>query len=66
MKTQAKVLVAALCAVLLVVGSVMGTLAYLTDRQAVVNTFTVGNVDITVDEAPVTPDGEVIDRKSVV
>lgn len=60
MKTQAKVLVAALCAVLLVVGSVMGTLAYLTDRQAVVNTFTVGNVDITVDEAPVTPDGEVI------
>jgi hypothetical protein len=38
----------------------MGTLAYLTDRQAVVNTFTVGNVDITVDEAPVTPDGEVI------
>jgi hypothetical protein len=26
----------------------------------VVNTFTVGNVDITVDEAPVTPDGEVI------
>lgn len=60
MKTQAKVLIAALCAVLLVVGSVMGTLAYLTDRQAVVNTFTVGNVDITVDEAPVTPDGEVI------
>lgn len=60
MKTKAKVLIAALCAVLLVVGSVMGTLAYLTDRQAVVNTFTVGNVDITVDEAPVTPDGEVI------
>ena len=60
MKTQAKVLIAALCTVLLVVGSVMGTLAYLTDRQAVVNTFTVGNVDITVDEAPVTPDGEVI------
>lgn len=63
MKTKAKVLIAALCAVLLVVGSVMGTLAYLTDRQAVVNTFTVGNVDITVDEAPVTPDGEVIPDK---
>ena len=38
----------------------MGTLAYLTDRQEVVNTFTLGDVDIKVDEAPVTPDGKPI------
>lgn len=60
MKAKAKVLTLALCAVLLVVGSVMGTLAYLTDSQEVVNTFTVGDVDIKVDEAPVTPDGKPI------
>lgn len=61
MKSKAKVLIIALCAVLLVVGSVMGTLAYLTDTQEVVNTFTVGDVDIKVDEAPVTPDGKPIE-----
>ncbi len=38
--------------------SIYGTLAYLTDSDTVVNTFTVGNVDITVDETEVTPDGE--------
>lgn len=58
MKSKTKVLIAALCALVLVVGSVVGTLAYLTDRQEVVNTFTVGDVDIKVDEAPVTPDGK--------
>lgn len=61
MKSKAKVLLLALCAVLLVVGSVMGTLAYLTDTQEVVNTFTVGDVDIKVDEAPVTPDGKPVE-----
>lgn len=61
MKSKAKVLILALCAVLLVVGSVMATLAYLTDSQEVVNTFTVGDVDIKVDEAPVTPDGKPVE-----
>lgn len=37
-------------AVLLVTGSVLGTLAYLTDTESAVNTFTVGKVAITVDE----------------
>lgn len=50
MKKAKKVVALALCAVMLVVGSVAGTLAYLTDKDAVVNTFTVGNVDITLDE----------------
>lgn len=38
--------------------SIYGTLAYMTDSSTVVNTFTVGNVDITVDETEVTPDGQ--------
>ncbi len=43
-----------LCAVLLVAGSVAATLAYLTSQTTVVtNTFTVGNIAITLDEAKV-------------
>lgn len=53
MKKMKKVLALVLCAMLLVVGSVMGTLAYLKDDAAVSNTFTVGNVEITMDEAKV-------------
>lgn len=40
--------------------SVMGTLAYLTDRDSVANTFTVGNVNIILDEADVDEDGQII------
>ena len=57
MKTKSKVLLVTLCVVLLVVGTVMGTLAYLTDSKEVVNTFTVGDVEIKVDETDVNPDG---------
>ena len=59
MKTKAKVLVTALCAVLLVAVSVLGTIAYLTEKDTVTNTFTVGSVSITLDEAEVNPDGTV-------
>ncbi len=53
-KKTRKVLLTAFCAVLLVVGTIMGTMAYLTDTtQQVKNTFTVGKVDITLDEAKV-------------
>lgn len=41
--------------------SVMGTLAYLTDSESVTNTFTVGQVDIVLDEADVDENGEVIE-----
>ena len=51
MKKRSKVMLTALCAVLLVVGSVFGTVAYFTDSEAVTNTFTVGQVKITMDEA---------------
>lgn len=50
MKKAKKVVALALCAVLLVVGSVTGTMAYLTSQDEVVNTFTVGNVNIILDE----------------
>lgn len=58
---KSKVLLLSVCAVLLVVATVLGTLAYLTDRDTVVNTFTVGQVDIVLDEADVNPDGTVIE-----
>ena len=49
-----------LCAVLLVTASVLGTMAYLTSRDEVVNTFTVGKVAITLDEAKVNADGTAV------
>ena len=52
-----------LCAVLLVAASVLGTMAYLTDSKGVKNTFTVGNVAITLDEAKVDDNGNAIDKQ---
>lgn len=46
------------CAVLLVVGSVAGTMAYLRSTAEVVNTFTFGNVSITMDETLIGEDGQ--------
>lgn len=57
MKTARKALLLALCAVLLVGATVMGTMAYLTSTQTVTNTFTVGKVAITLDEAKVDTNG---------
>lgn len=54
---KSKVLITILCSVLLVTVSVLGTLAYLTSQDEVVNTFTVGKVNITLDEAAVNVDG---------
>ena len=61
MKTRRKALLLSLCAVLLVVASVMGTMAYLTSSDTVTNTFTVGKVQITLDEAAVNLDGTPIE-----
>ena len=58
MKSKKKVFVTVLCAAALVVASVLGTMAYLTSQiETVTNTFTVGNVAITLDETDVTPMG---------
>ena len=53
MKRLTKTLLLVLCAILLVAGSVLGTVAFLTDSKEVENTFTVGNVQIKLDEAVV-------------
>lgn len=61
MKTKSKALLLTLCAVLLVTASVLGTMAYLTSTASVENTFTVGSVKITLDEAKVTTDGKPVE-----
>lgn len=57
MKKAKKILALLLCAALLVGATVAGTVAYLTDKEDVVNTFTVGNIDIKLDEADVDGNG---------
>lgn len=58
-----KAMLALVCALALVVGSVMGTMAYLQDTTDVVtNTFTVGKVKITLDEIDVDIDGVPVEK----
>lgn len=45
-----KTLAVAMCAVLLVAGSIAGTMAYLTAEKTITNTFTAGKVDIALAE----------------
>lgn len=59
---KSKAILMALCAVLLVAASVMGTLAYLTSTDTVTNTFTVGNVQIKLDEAKANTDGTLVEN----
>ena len=56
-KNLKKLLLAVCCAALLVCVSIGATVAYLTSKDTVTNTFTVGKVAITLDEAKVTADG---------
>ncbi len=66
MKTGKKALLLALCAVLLVAATVMGTMAYLTyTTEAVVNTFTIGKVELDLDEANVDTKGVKVDETRV-
>ena len=55
-----KILVACLCVALAVLTIAGTTLAYLTSKDTVTNTFTVGNVSITLDEVQVNPDGTAV------
>ena len=62
MKKFAKVMAFMLCAALLVCGGIFGTLAYLTSQTGTItNTFTVGNVKITLDEGKIDADGQIPD-----
>lgn len=60
MKTVRKTLILAACAIMLVCATIAGTLAYLTANDSVTNTFTVGNVSITLDEAKVDENGDAV------
>ena len=55
-----KILVACLCVALAVLTIAGTTLAYLTSKDTVTNTFTVGNVQIKLDEAAANPDGSLV------
>ena len=55
-----KTLTVIIALVLVVVMSVAGTVAYLTSSDTVTNTFTVGNVQIKLDEAKANPDGSLV------
>jgi len=59
-----KALVALVCAVALVTATFLGTMAYFTDNDSVTNTFTVGKVGITLDEAKVNEDGTYVTDKT--
>lgn len=61
MKTKSKALLLTLCAVLLVTASVLGTMAFLTSNDEVVNTFSVGSVAIKLDEAKAKTDGTLVE-----
>jgi len=66
-KTQKKLRKALLlisCAALLVCITVGVTVAYLTDDAKVTNTFSVGKVDITMDEATVNEYGKLLDKNN--
>ena len=62
MKKTRKILAMAACAILLVCISVGATVAYLTSTDTVTNTFTVGQVKITLDEAKVNADGKPVNK----
>ena len=61
MKTAKKAMLMTLCAIILVVATVFGTMAYLTSTDEVVNTFTVGKVEIKLDEAKANTDGSLVE-----
>lgn len=56
-----KILVACLCVALAVLTIAGTTLAYLTSKDTVTNTFTVGNVAIKLDEAKANTDGTLVE-----
>ena len=58
MRKAKTIAISALCACALVAGSVAATVAYLTSEDDVVNTFTVGTLEISLDEADIDDSSE--------
>lgn len=61
MTKMKKIALIAVCAMLLVCVTIGATVAYLTSTDEVTNTFAVGKVKITLDEAKVTTDGKPVE-----
>ncbi|MEE0740713.1 MAG: SipW-dependent-type signal peptide-containing protein [Emergencia sp.] len=61
MKTKTKAFGLMMVAVLLVIATIFATMAYLTAKDEVVNTFTVGDVKIKLDEAKANTDGTLVE-----
>lgn len=61
MRKNRKILLLSLCMAAILTVSTMGTMAYLADQESVVNTFTIGSVNIELNETAVTPDGQPIE-----
>lgn len=57
-----KSLIMLVCALMIVSSVAFGTIAYLTDRAGVTNRFTIGNVDIVVDETVVDENGNPVEN----
>lgn len=57
MKNTKKILLICICVIAVLTVSLVGTLAYLVDTDSAVNTFTTGQVHISIDEAKVDADG---------
>lgn len=55
-----KILLLLLCVVVIGSLTVAGTVAYFADTDAATNTFSIGEVGLTLDEAKVNPDGTVV------
>lgn len=53
-----------LCAVLAVGSIAYGSVAYMTSRDSIANVFTVGNVQVKVDETKVDKDGQPVDENN--
>lgn len=64
MKNTKKILLICICVIAVLTISLVGTLAYLLDTDSVINTFTVGQVHISVDEAKVNADGTPVDGEN--
>ena len=60
-----KKIIASICAIILVLATVVGTIAYFTDSDSALNTFSVGKVGITFDETDTDNDDNTQDNVTV-
>ena len=63
--SKKKIITLALVAIIAVTAIASASIAYFTDTKTATNTFTVGNVKITLDEAPVNEEGKATDGNRV-